>query len=381
MSKRPQRIAFIGARGLGNYGGFETFVSEITPRLHQRGFEVYCASRRPPKGALPEEYKGVRISYFPLRFPRSSKLGRLFEILYDWYFALRFSFVDRVDVAYCLGIAPGLISPLARLSGAKLIINIDGVEWKRAKFSLAERSYIKMSYMAAYLGSNRVLLDNEKLAGHVPDWVLPKSVVIPYGVSPRQPGGWDTEVMRRAGRPDLAQIRPHNYWLVVARLEPENSIHQIVEAHKRSKTGAPLLVVGDFSADSYRRKVESIMAVSGDERIILAGSIYDRELLDMLRANCLGYIHGHTVGGTNPSLLEAMACGNLILAHGNEFNREVARDGALYFSDAESLRSLLDDAGTLAGSRRIGEIARARSAEAYSWDAVVEAYAALFSEL
>lgn len=367
---------------MGNYGGFETFVSEIAPRLRERGFDVSCASRLPAQGAPVEEYMGVKISYFPFRFPRGSRAGRLFEILYDWYFGMRSSFAERVDVIYCLGIAPGLIFPLFRLPGTKLVVNIDGVEWRRAKFGFAERSYIRISYMGAFLGANRVLLDNAKLVDYIPEWVRRKAVIIPYGATPRPKLEWSSEAIARSGLSELEELRPHEYWLVVARLEPENSIHQIVEGYTRAKTSAPLVVIGDFSTDSYRRRVEALVPDSEGKRILLVGSVYNKELLDMLRVNCLGYIHGHTVGGTNPSLLEAMACGNLIVAHDNEFNREVARDGALYFGDAESLALLLDGRrDDLSGSERLRGIARKRSEEAYSWDVVVDAYASLFAEM
>ena len=247
----PRRIAIIGARGIANYGGFETFVGEVAPRLSQKGYEVFCSHRKTDDRAPAREFKGVRLDYFPLRFPRSNRIGRLFEVLYDWYFALKFSFYSKTDFVYCLGVAAGLVAPICRLSGTKVLINIDGLEWKREKFRLVERMYIRLAYLGSYACADCLILDNARLINHIPSRIRSKAVFIPYGVAAIDPPEWDPSTLRRFIGSNGSDLKSHSYWLVVARLEPDNNIRTIVEAYVKSESQMPLAIVGDFSSTSY----------------------------------------------------------------------------------------------------------------------------------
>jgi rhamnosyltransferase len=381
MSQRS--IAIIGARGIANYGGFETFVGEVAPRLCQKGYDVYCSHRRTEDGSAAGEYRGVKLAYFPFRFPKNNRAGRLFEPLYDWYFALKFSFFVRTDFLYCLGIAAGLVAPICRLSGTKVLINIDGLEWKRRKFRLAERMYIRFAYASSYVGANLLILDNSRLVNHIPRRVRNKAVFIAYGVEPIECSKLDSPKFREFVESIALAYRPHSYWLVVARLEPDNSIHTIVDGYRRSESKLPLVIVGDFSSQGYGNSVKATAKDVGRTRSVLfLGSIYDREILDMLRCYCAAYVHGHSVGGTNPSLLEAMSAGSLVIAHDNEFNREVAGDHALYFIDAEDLASKMNTLEKDLDLRmHDGEVLQARAVEKYGWESVVAEYDRLFQRL
>jgi len=380
MSTR--RLAIIGARGIHNYGGFETLVGELAPKLRERGYEIYCSVRRDDSPGSASEYKGVKLEYFPFRFPRSNRLGRVFEVLYDWYFEVKFSFFSKVDFVYCLGIPAGILSPFCRLSGARIIINIDGLEWKREKFSFLERAYIRLAYLVSYIGATYLILDNSQLIGHVPSSIRWKAIFIPYGVAPIECVKLDDSVIGKYVEQASLKVRPHDYWLVVARLEPDNKIHTIVEAYAKSSTRKPLIIVGGFSSTSYAESVKNLLAHVGDGKsVILLGPVFDKGDLETLRCNCAAYLHGHSVGGTNPSLLEAMSSGNLIVAHRNQFNEEVAAENAFYFDGSEDLARTMDFLDANPDKRsEYGSSARARAREKYRWDEVVATYDKLFQQ-
>lgn len=376
------RIAIIGARGIGNYGGFETLVSELAPRLHDKGYEVFCSHRMPDQGDAGTDFKGATLLYFPFRFPMSGVLARGFEALYDWYFAVMCSFFMKCDVVYCLGTGAGFALPLCRFSHSRLVVNVDGLEWKRAKFSRFQRTLIKLFFFASYVGAHRLLLDNSRLRDFIPESFVNKASYIPYGAAPVECEDWDPACSLEHAKVEDA-ILPSSYWLVVARLEPDNNIHVIIEGYCRSKSKMPLVIVGSFSSLEYERSILSLVrtAPSG-KRVVFTGSTYNQARLSMLRCHSHGYIHGHSVGGTNPSLLEAMAARNLIIAHDNVFNREVCSDLALYFNNATDLADRIDMIEN-DGRRfeRFQEGVYSRVGKEYRWDDVLVEYDRLFQSL
>lgn len=379
MPKR--RIAIIGARGVGNHGGFETLVSELAPRLREMGYEVFCSHRMLSDVEPPKEFRGGTLVYFPFRFPMRGLLARGFEAVYDWYFAVMGSFVMKCDIVYCLGTGAGFVLPFCRLSHSRFVVNVDGLEWKRAKFSRIQRTLIKLFFFASYIGANRLLLDNSRLMDFIPESFRNKASCIPYGVAPVECKEWDPSISAECVKGDA--VHPSNYWLVVARLEPDNSIHTIIEGYFRSKSKMPLVVVGSFSSSKYEMSIQSsLRAVPSGKKIVFTGSIYNSACLSMLRCHSHGYIHGHSVGGTNPSLLEAMAARNLIIAHDNVFNREVCSDFALYFQSAKDLADRID---SIENDRSRFESFRtsvsARAAQQYRWEDVVDEYDKLFQSL
>ena len=380
---RRRIIAIVGARGIANYGGFETVVAELAPRLQSNGYEVVCSARMSGTSVEDEVFKGVRVIHFPFRFPRSNRTGRLLEVLYDWYFLVRCSLFLRCDVVYCLGIAGGPILLLARSCGAATVVNLDGLEWKRPKFKMVERIYIRIAFLSSCIFSDRLILDNRKLMDFIPESVKPKAVFIPYGVSPRDRLHWDPSLPAKYVSGRSVNITSNGFWLVVARLEPDNNIHTIIEAYSRSKSRKPMIVVGSFSSLTYEESVTSIVsAMPAGKEVVFLGSVFDQVHLTMLRCNCFAYIHGHSVGGTNPSLLEAMSWGNMILAHDNVFNRDVSEGNALFFRGVDDLANEMDlvdqapERYTHLGTK-VDEIARTR----YRWDDVASAYDDLFKNL
>ena len=379
---RSRKLAIVGARGIGHHGGFESIVSELAPRLSDRGYEVYCSHRRTGSQESCGDYRGVKLMYFPFKFPERYSIGKIFELLYDWYYAIRCAFFMKCGIVYFLGVGVGIALPIARLSGSSLTVNVDGLEWKRAKFGPLARAYLKLSFYASCAGAGRLVLDNAQLLDHVPRRFRHKAVCIVNGVTVEKCSEWNQHRLKDYLGDRFSLVTPGGYWLVVARLEPENNIHTILESYSVSGSCKPLVLVGNFSSISYKNLVEGLIRnLPSGKTVIEAGSIYDKDCLHMLRCHCFAYVHGHSVGGTNPSLLEAMSVGNIVVAHDNSFNKDVCGSLAKYFKDTTTLAECFDAVENNPGDfARNGALLRSRAEERYNWDVVVAAYDNLFSE-
>jgi glycosyltransferase involved in cell wall biosynthesis len=357
------KIAILGSRGIpARYGGFETFAERLALGLRARGVDVtvFCEAGSPN---APDEYEGVR-----LRTVAAPALGPLRTILYDLkcLWAARRGF----DVVYMLGYGAAPFCVIPRLWGSEVWINPDGLEWARAKWGFAARSYFRLMERASLFAANRIIADAEAIAASLASRYgkLKACTVIPYGCD-----GMDAPPsVEPLSKWNLA---PRGYFLVVCRLEPENHVLEIMEAFQRSASKRQLIVVGNHQAGT--KYVELLGAVR-DARIRMIGTVYDKAELAALRYYCFAYLHGHSVGGTNPSLLEAMGCGNLIFAHDNSFNRETLGDCGLFFADSEELVQVIDDAEkNEAEQERWREAARKRARDVYSWEDIISRYAAL----
>ena len=360
------KIAILGTRGIpARYGGFETFAEELATRLAVRGQQVtvYCESDH----SGTNEYRGVHLQH--LSAPR---LGPFTTILFDlkclWHARKRF------DVVYMLGYGAALFCFIPRLWNTKVLINMDGVEWARAKWNAVAKLYFKWMEAVAMRTPTQIVADAESIRRHLLERhrSVPPCTVIPYGAA----------VVEHTPDPGLLApwgLRPNEYYLVLCRLEPENHVEEIVQGFVRSKTKRKLVIFGGL--DSGTAYVERLRA-SDDPRVIFAGTEYSPEKVQALRSLCRAYFHGHSVGGTNPSLLESMGCGALTVAHENAFNREVLADAGLYFSTSQQLAQLIDrvDSGGIHDEPQLRRWAREIVRERYSWDRIVTAYADLLHE-
>ena len=358
----------MGTRGVpAKYGGFETAVEEIGKRLAARGYDVTVYCRNP--GQRITRYEGMRLVNAP------AIRHRVTETLSHTAISTAHAIIrDHPDVVLLLhaGNAP-LLKPLkaARIPTA---IHLDGLESKREKWRGAGAKYYQWAESAAVRWGQEVIADAEAIADYVAATYGRTCVVIPYGASVIEPG---------ADRLHEIDAVESGYHLVVARFEPENHVLEAVHAYRSSIETRPLLVVG--SAPYSQWYVDNVRAAAaGDPRIRFLGSIYDQQLLDQLYANAVTYIHGHSVGGTNPSLLRAMGAGAPVLGYDVEFNREVTAEQAYFWSDADALTVIFDaiaagsENATLAEYTRKG---RERIAAVYQWDTVTDQYEALIQRL
>ncbi len=375
---KNRKLAIVGSRGIpAKYGGFETCVEAVAPRLVEKGWNVFVSCEGTRDEGKPSIYKGVNLFYFPIRpFFRIA-----YEVLYDVYSLLKSSLI--CDCIYMLGYGAGLFLFIPKLSGRKLAVNVDGLEWKRAKFNRLEKLILLISERAAVKFADVVVADSREIKKYIEQRYGKQAVYITNGVDIPRHEEWNDQKL--AGNSSLREKRllPNDYWLAVARLEPENNIHTIIQAFLKSSSKRKLLIVGNFSSKKYQKYVQRILSEdNARERVILPGAIYDLGLLNMLRQNCFAYIHGHSVGGTNPTLLEAMSMKNIIIAHGNEFNREVGGDTILYFADANDLATKINEVeNALDSFVHLKEAAYSRVLSNYSWTDIVEEYDKLFQKL
>lgn len=358
----------MGTRGVpAQYGGFETAVEEIGKRLVARGYDVTVYCRNP--GQKMMTYEGMHLVNAP------AIRHRMAETLSHTAASTVHAIVrDRPDAVLLLnaGNAP-MLRPL-KLAGIPTAIHLDGLESKREKWRGTGAKYYRWAERASVRWGQEVIADAQAIADHVKREYGRDCVVIPYGAPVINPG---------SDRLVDVDATPQGYHLVVARFEPENHVLDAVHAYRQSTEERPLLVVGSAPySEWYVQKVHE--AARRDPRIRFLGGIYDQDLLDQLYANAVTYIHGHSVGGTNPSLLRAMGAGAPVLAYDVEFNREVTADQAFFWPDADALTAVLD--AITRGERgedleRFRQLGRQRVADVYQWDTVTDQYEALVKKL
>jgi glycosyltransferase involved in cell wall biosynthesis len=357
------KIAILGTRGIpAKYGGFETFAERLALGLTAMGFEVTVFCEKSISERV-ETLQGVK-----LRYCSAPALGPLQTILYD--LKSLWSARREFDVVYMLGYGAAPFCYIPRLWGTEVWINPDGIEWARAKWGFFARLYFRLMEWTALRTANRIIADAEAIATSLRSRHrnLSACTVIPYGCDL-------IEAPPSAHALCEWGLEPNDYYLVVCRLEPENHILEIVEGFQRSGSSRQLVIVGDHLAKtSYVAQIRALT----DSRIRFAGTVFDKERLTALRYYSFGYMHGHSVGGTNPSLLEAMGCGNLVFAHDNPFNRETLDVHGLFFKNAQQLAALIDSAETPTvdiAEFRIG--AKGRAMARYTWPCIINAYEAL----
>lgn len=363
------RIAILGTKGIpNNYGGFEQFAEYISVRLVERGHDVTVYNPRfhPFTGS---SFKGVNIVKI---FSPEAILGGAANFIYD-HLCLRHALADKYDIIYEAGYHSVALS--YRLLGVKnvkrpiLLTNMDGLEWKRSKWSRVTQTFIKKLERMAVEDSPYLISDNKGIQNYYLKDFKRDSFFIPYGAD--HMGEIDQASLKKYA------VNPYNYLILVARLEPENNIEPIIEGYLQSASNLPLIVVGNYKT-TYGGKLKKMYP-----SVAFVGGIYDKSELDALRHYSMAYFHGHSVGGTNPSLLEAMACRCFIIAHNNEFNRSVLEESALYFGNSTEVKHLIETIAELR-ERKYAEFDREnfnKINNQYNWNTVVTQHEELFAEL
>lgn len=364
----PRRLHILGTRGIPNrHGGFEACVERLAPHLAGHGWDVrvYC-QQDGAREWQEDTWDHVTRIHVPV-----TQTGAPGSVAFDWKSTVRAVADDGLLLTF--GFNTGLFFAWPWLKQRPHVVNLDGLEWRRAKWSRPVRGWLYVNaWLATWLPS-ALVADHPDIAGLFGRRPLARPIVtIPYGADAL--GDVDPAPVARLG------LRSRRFALVVARAEPENSLLEMVTAWSRRMRGIPLVVVGayDFARHPYHREVR---AHASDE-VRFVGAIYDRPVLDALRAHARMYLHGHTVGGTNPSLVEALGAGSAVLAHDNRFNRWVAGGAARYFRDvrtcADWLDAILEKTDVLDAMR---QAARARHAEAFTWPRVLAAYEDLLASV
>jgi glycosyltransferase involved in cell wall biosynthesis len=364
---KDMRIAILGTRGIpASYGGFETFAEHLATRLVARGHEVtvYCRAHYVSPRQL--EYHGVRLEVLP------TIRHKYFDTVIHTFLSAIHAVSGRYDAALICNCANAPFSPILRLTGTPVAINVDGLEHKRKKWGWLGRRYYRLAEYLSTLLPNEMVTDAQVIQDYYLTRHNAQSTMIAYG----------SEIERR---PDRAAVRkwrvePNRYVLYVSRLEPENNAHLVIEAFKKVRTAYRLLIVGDAPyAEHY---INSLKAQArGDKRIIFTGFVFGQDYR-ALQQNAYCYIHATEVGGTHPALLEAMGYGNCVLTLATPENIEVVGEAGVPYIDefdlAEKLQRVLRDGSLVQAFRNR---AQQRIQSHYDWDTVVDQYEQLFARM
>ncbi|WP_116473688.1 DUF1972 domain-containing protein [Zobellella maritima] len=361
-----RKLIILGTRGVpATHGGFETFAERFSLYLVAKGWRVSVYCQEVGQGAITEsEWHGIRRVHVPV-----NRDGAIGTIIFDWK-SIRHA---RREPGICLtlGYNTALFNLWQRISGQTNLFNMDGLEWQRDKWSPFARAWLWLNERAGCWFGHHLIADHPAIKEHLATRVDEQKItMIPYGADELNYA--DSEELTRLG------LTPGEFSVVIARPEPENSILEIVRAFSARERHHRLVVLGQFEPDlnPFHRRV---MAAASKE-VLFPGAIYEAAVVRALRFHCRFYLHGHRVGGTNPSLVEAMGAGSAVIAHDNPFNRWVVRDGAAYFPDEETCCALFDNLLEDEQTRvKMKAASRRRFQSHFTWPKVLAEYEALLT--
>jgi glycosyltransferase involved in cell wall biosynthesis len=354
------KIAIIGTRGIPNqYGGFEQLAEHLSVGLADKGHtvSVYNSHAHPFK---EKEFNGVEIirCYDP-----EKKMGTAGQFIYDWN-CIQDARKRDYDVLLFLGYTSSSVWGKFYPKRSVIISNMDGLEWKRSKYSKAVRLFLRYAEKLAVKYSDFFIIDSLAIQAYLEKkYIIFESRYIAYGAT--IPKTTIDAVLTKYG------VLKQNYFMLIARMEPENNIEIILEGFYNSNLNKKFLVIGNTNNPFGERMYNKF---SADERIIFLEGIYDTQITNTLKASCLLYFHGHSVGGTNPSLLEAMASSALIAAHENDFNKEVLLDDGYYFKTAADVQQLIEQTQRSSIEEKMIHNNLNKVKDKYNWQNTIDQY-------
>jgi len=356
------KIAIVGTKGIpAKYGGFETFAFHLAKHLSMASHEVTIVNEKDNHAAQFD---------FPVNICYSTNKKSEHPLL---FYKQSLKLVCKSnDIILVCGVGGTMFYPLAK-GKALLVTNVDGLEHLRGKYTFLQRKFVFVLQKLAALFSDHLVADSAEVKKY---WLRrfpgkeKKISDIAYGAE--EPVVFDDSILKKIG------VSSGDYYLVVARLVPENNLQLILDGFAKYKGNKKLVIVGNTNDNPFSITISK----NGNDRIKFIGAIYDKPLLDSLRKNCFAYLHGHSVGGTNPALLEAMICKCVCICHDNVFNREVSGNDQLYFNTSSKLSErIFDLEKDSLMKERLSVSAYQRVVSNYSWSKIAERYSQMFSDL
>lgn len=407
LNNDVQHVFLVGAKSLGAYGGYETFINKLT-EYHQdnKKIKYHVACKANGDGSMdPTKTEGAEIisedkfiyhnaECFRIHVPE--KIGSAQAIYYDIAALKESCKIIREQkiqhpIVYIMACRIGpfmkhIYKEIHKLDG-KVFLNPDGHEWMRAKWSKPIQKYWKVSEQMMVKWSDLVICDSKTIEKYIHECYdgkgirgrNPNTIFIAYGAETRK-SKLSEDDERLLSWYKSKGVKAHEYYLVVGRFVPENNYETMIREFMQSSSQRDFAIITNVN-DKFLDELESKLHFRSDSRIKFVGTVYDQELLMKIRENAYGYFHGHEVGGTNPSLLEALGSTDLNLLLNVGFNKEVAEDAAVYWSKKNgSLASLIDKADKINTQNRVeyGRKAKQRIKDAYSWQYICDKYADAF---
>lgn len=377
-----KNIFIVGSQGYDkNYGGWETFVKNFCDFYDKKSANIYVSEISDKKC---DEYKKNGIICNPIYTKKRGSITMMIYSIKSLLYYIKYIKNNKIEnsIIYILGLKMGtllyFLKPKFKKYNIKVFVNPDGLEWKRSKWNKLVKKYFLIAEKSMTKNCDGIVCD----AVGIKDYLIetyPKNKVPKYFIA------------YGATIPDISQInekdilkkynlKKNGYCLVVGRCVPENNIELIINEFKKSKIDKDLVIISNIENSSYYEVFKGNTKYEDDKRIKVLGSIYDKQELSIIRKNAYLYLHGHSVGGTNPSLLEAMSLTDLNLLFDCVFNKEVGSDTCLYFSNKNNnLKRLLDNKDLLDKSKKkLGTLAKKRIDDSYTWELVVQKYKDIF---
>lgn len=365
MSEKPT-VRILGTHGVpANYGGFETAAENVAKYLVANGWRVVVYCQVEGVGHLYEDiWEGIERVNIPV--PNEGWIGTSRFDLISIKHASQFK-----DVCLTFGYNTAIFNVWQRVKRIPNVINMDGIEWSRERWGKLRQAILYTNERIACYVGNTLIADHPDIHTYLLTRAAGRKIeTITYGAHPIADVGSSACAAH--------DVTPGKYLTLIARPIPENSILEIVKGFTARERDVDLLILGNYNPakDDYHAAVVN----AANDRVKFPGGIYDPEVVQQLRFNSIGYLHGHTVGGTNPSLVEALAAGNPVIAHKNPYNQWVAKGAALYFSDSlqvdQALTRLINDPDLAA---QMGAAAKSRHLEEFTWEHVAGQYEAVLN--
>ena len=366
------KIAFTGIRGIpASYSGFETFVEELSDRLVQKNIEVSVYNRSTHYKNRPILHKGARILYLPT-IP-----SKHLDTIVHTFIVLLHALFKKYDIVYICGVGNSMVSWIPRITGKKVILNVDGRDWQRKKWGSFAKAYLRFAEKMAPKSVHLVITDSMEMKNYYKRVYNAETIFVPYGGNMAPDTG--IEYISKFA------LEPDRYILFVGRLEPENNAHILIKAFKElsNRKNFTLVIVGDAPyAETYKASLKSLARNGAD--IIFTGFVFG-DGYRQLSTHAYGFVLASEVGGTHPVLVEQMSIGNCIIASNTESNLEVLGNAGLSFDLAKPVEDLANKLKHImenpAEVRTYKNKARERAFAFYSWDAIADQYLHLFDEL
>lgn len=379
VGDKKTHVFIVGSKGIpAQYGGFETFVENLTAGKIATNiqYHVSCMNNH------EKHFKYNNADCFNVKLPIKGAPGRILHVARALSKAEKWKKknIHEKTIVYILGcrIGPLLIPHAKRMKrlGIKICVNPDGLEWKRDKWNRVEKKFLKYCESCLVRYSDLVICDSLSIKKYVQKKYgnkIAETIYIPYGASIEET--YEMEELNIWYK--INELTNKSYYLVVGRFVPENNLELIINEFMKSKTKKDLVIISNFEHNKFYKELAEKTNFQSDVRIKMVGTVYNQDLLRMIRNGAYGYIHGHEVGGTNPSLLESLACTDLNLLLDVAFNKEVALDSALYWKKENgNLEKLLEQVDKMSEEEisRRGDLARRRIKKVYNWEKIIGEY-------
>lgn len=378
-------VFIIGSKGIpANYGGFETFVENLTKRKKSNNIKYFVSCM----GKNNDEFDYNDAHCFTIALKKESAFHRVLNVSASLKWVEKYIKnnvkKDDKNIVYILGCRIGLLMSFHRAKlhklGCIIMCNPDGLEWKRDKWNRIEKKILLISERKLIKNSDYVVCDSVNIQKYVLNKYnflsSDKTCFIAYGSDVKKSTAADADMIKWLKSKGTS---PKDYFLIIGRFVPENNYELMIREFMKSKTTKKLLIITNVEKNKFYEQLSSNLGFENDNRIIFAGTLYDSELVKKIRENAFAYLHGHSVGGTNPSLLEAMASTNINILYDVSFNREVGGNQCLYFnSDDCNLSNIVDTIDS-----KYNELINQLNSQSivikkYSWDKIVADYEKLF---